>query len=109
TQLEVNRSPVSADGFTWYSVSGEYGTGWCAGEFLTGGGFSPGDDVHVVDGVLNLRSGPGTGRSIVAVMADGASLTVTDGPRNADGYAWYEVTGNRYGDGWCVGQYLERD
>lgn len=109
TALTVVDGPERADGFAWYQVrSSSYGIGWCAGDYLaSGGGLSPGNDVRVVDGTLNLRAGPGLSDSIVAVMADGSLLTITDGPTSAGGYAWYEVTSTTYGDGWCVGQYLE--
>jgi uncharacterized protein YgiM (DUF1202 family) len=110
TRLTITSTPRAANGYTWYKVSsGEFGSGWCAGQYLAAGGFTAGDEVHVIDGRLNLRSGPGLDRSVLTVMADGASLTVTGGPRESDGYGWYKVSSNAYGDGWCVGQYLALD
>lgn len=106
-QLRIEGLPESADGYTWYEVSSDsYGAGWCAGEFLIAAGFARGDDVRVIDGSLNLRSGPGIDREVVAVMADSSLVSVTGGPTGAGGYSWYEVTSDAYGDGWCVGQYL---
>ncbi len=112
TPLRIEGGPESADGYTWYEVGNDsYGTGWCAGDFLSAGssGFAAGDDVRVIDGELNLRAGPGLSDEIVAVMADGWPLTITGGPTDAGGYTWYEVTSDSYGDGWCVGQYLVLD
>jgi uncharacterized protein YgiM (DUF1202 family) len=109
TALTIVEGPERTEGFAWYRVrSTAYGVGWCAGDFLaSGGGFAAGDEVRVVDGQLNLRSGPGLSDDIVAVLADGSLLTITDGPTSGGGHSWYAVTSSTYGDGWCVGQYLE--
>lgn len=107
SRLAVVSGPLAQDGHAWYAVSSpDQGMGWCAGEFLVAGGFAAGDKVHVVDGRLNLRAGPGIGSAPLAVMADGTPLKITDGPRTADGYDWYGVSSDTYGAGWCVGQYL---
>jgi uncharacterized protein YgiM (DUF1202 family) len=51
------------------------------------------NDVAVVDtDFLNLRSNPGTDGSIRATLPQGIRLQVTDGPKDDDGYTWYEVT-----------------
>lgn len=112
TRLKVKRSPVQADGYTWYKVnSGIYGTGWCAGQFLrsqvasSGNAFNVGDIVRVVDGSLNLRSTPSLTARVVAVLPNDARLTVKDGPVTANGFTWYAVQG-AYGEGWCAGEYL---
>ncbi|HEY8445943.1 MAG TPA: SH3 domain-containing protein [Thermomicrobiales bacterium] len=112
TKLKVKRSPIQAEGFTWYKVnSGKYGTGWCAGEYLradsssNSGRFSVGQGVRVVDGPLNLRSSPSTSGSVRAVLADGERLTVTGSPVSADGYTWYPVSNSSY-SGWVAGEFL---
>jgi spore germination protein YaaH len=46
----------------------------------------------VTDG-LRLRSNPTTGASIMATLADGDALHVIGGPRQADGYTWFQVAG----------------
>jgi uncharacterized protein YraI len=50
---------------------------------------------------LNLRSGPGLGHRIIAVMPAGSSVTVTDGATEG----WYPVQYNNL-SGWAFGQYL---
>jgi uncharacterized protein YgiM (DUF1202 family) len=112
TRLKVKRSPVLADGYTWYKVnSGIYGTGWCAAQFLrsltasAGASLRPGDTARVVNGSLNLRDGPSLSSRIIAVLPDGTRLTITGNSRVADGYTWYPVQG-AYGTGWCAGEHL---
>ncbi len=112
TRLKVKRSPVQADGYTWYKVnSGIYGTGWCAGQYLrslvsdAGDAFGAGDTVRVVDGSLNLRASPSLTSPVITVLADGTRLTVTGGPVTTDGYTWYAVR-SASGEGWCAGEYL---
>ena len=39
------------------------------------------------------------------VLDTGASATIVDGPVDADGYSWYEVS-TAAGDGWVDGEYL---
>ncbi|MER3485529.1 MAG: hypothetical protein C4345_05730, partial [Chloroflexota bacterium] len=112
TRLKVKRSPVLADGFTWYKVnSGIYGTGWCAAQFLrslttsASTSFRPGDTVRVVDGSLNLRDGPSLSSRVIAVLPEGTRLTITGDPRVSGGFTWYPVQ-SAYGTGWCAGDYL---
>lgn len=59
----------------------------------------------VATDALNLRQAPGLSASVLAVMPDGAKLTVLDGPT---GDGWYKV---RYAgeDGWAFGGYLTID
>ena len=69
--------------------------------------FAIGDVVRVVDGALNLHAAPGLATAVVAILPDGALLTILDGPTPADGYDWYRVDAPS-GPGWCVGAYLQR-
>jgi uncharacterized protein YgiM (DUF1202 family) len=115
TRLTIQAAPTEANGYTWYKVTGSYGTGWCAGDYLaptssSGGsdeGLAVGDTVKVIDGTLNLREGPSTSDRIIAGMADGTELEIEGGPATVGGLDWYRVTSSRYGDGWCVGDYLQ--
>jgi uncharacterized protein YgiM (DUF1202 family) len=69
--------------------------------------FEPGDEAVVVDGALNLRKNPDLSAKVVEVLADGTELTVTDGPKSADNYTWYEVSlDGDDPDGWVAGEYL---
>jgi uncharacterized protein YraI len=109
--LTIEDGPFSADGYQWYLVTVDWsGTvGYVAGVFLApvSGGFAIGDTVYVTSDVLNVRSGPGTGYSVIDVMSYGQNGLVVDGPVSANGYTWYEL--NYVGgttDGWVAGEYL---
>lgn len=83
-------------GFTQVIYNGV--SGWSASQYLSTSG---GATATVIDGSLNLRSGPGTNYSIVALLPDGATVTVTGSITNG----FYPVT---YGNlsGYAAGQYL---
>lgn len=111
----VTGGPTGQDGYAWYRLNTESGSGWAAGEFLsvvvdgpppTSDGFAIGDVVYVATDALNLRSSAGTGARVVAVLPTGAELTVTAMSKRANGYSWYGVSSSRYGSGWCVADYL---
>lgn len=68
--------------------------------------FSPGDDVVVNTDALNLRSGPGTANSVIAVLESGTIGTITDGPVAGDNYDWYELSVTGVGSGWVAGTFL---
>ncbi|MDQ3045841.1 MAG: SH3 domain-containing protein, partial [Chloroflexota bacterium] len=110
---DVLNGPQSADGYAWYQLRTTMGTGWAADVFLNlaggtsnGGGIAIGNEVEVVNGTLNLRSGPGTAFSVVTTLADGTILTVLDGPTSNGGYSWYQVSSSQSGTGWCAGTFL---
>jgi uncharacterized protein YgiM (DUF1202 family) len=106
---QVAGGPTSANGYIWYQIeiiTGELG--WVVQDFLSAGdpppsgGVSVGDTIKVVDGPLNIRSGAGTGYSVVDVAATGAVATVTAGPTSANGYTWVKIHGNLLVDGWVA-------
>ncbi|MDQ3043776.1 MAG: SH3 domain-containing protein, partial [Chloroflexota bacterium] len=104
---DVLGGPRAANGYNWYQLRTSSGTGWAADVFLSlaggtssGTGIGIGDEVQVVNGALNLRSGPGTMFSILTTLADGSRLTVLDGPTSSGGYSWYQVSGPQSGAGW---------
>lgn len=54
---------------------------------------------------LNVRSGPGTSSSKVAVLTAGTAVTVTDETKGSDGYIWYKISWNG-GSGYARYDYL---
>ena len=54
---------------------------------------------------LNVRTGAGTGYSVIGKVYDGAKGTITSGPRNANGYTWWKVRWNSSYHGWSVDYY----
>lgn len=109
SRVVVVDGPETADGYDWYQVDTDLGTGWAAGEFLVlpADEIEVGDTVRVVDGTLNLRDNAGIDADVLDTLPDGTVLDVTDGPTSADGYTWYEVSNDDFGPGWVAGEFLE--
>ncbi|HEV2108363.1 MAG TPA: SH3 domain-containing protein [Thermomicrobiales bacterium] len=118
TILTITDGPTTTDGYTWFGVTaGRYGDGWVAsivfGEEAspppppTPGAFRIGDSVRVATDRLNLRTAPSLAGSIVAGMPFGTGGSVTGGPRDSDGYTWYQLQ-TPVGSGWAAGAFLER-
>lgn len=74
--------------------------------------FATGDDATVTTDRLNLRAAPSLTGNVLMVLSFGTALSIQDGPKSADGYAWYKVsvqgvdsdTGGPIG--WVAGEYL---
>ncbi|MEJ7762888.1 MAG: SH3 domain-containing protein [Thermomicrobiales bacterium] len=116
TRLTITDGPATNGGYTWYQVqTPANGLGWVASIVFgvatstpappVAGAFRAGDAISVATDSLNLRSAPSVGAPVVTVMPSGTTGTVLAGPRDADGYAWYQIQTSR-GTGWCVGAYL---
>jgi|GEM_PF-1487402 len=107
--VTIVSGPQAADGYDWYEVDSDAGTGWVAGAFLASPAdlIAIGDTVQVIDGDLNLRDAPGLDSEVIDVMPDGTQLTVVDGPEDADGYTWFQVESDEFGSGWAAGQFLQ--
>lgn len=110
--VEVLDGPYSANGYKWWEVyvDASGSVGYVAGVYLTvvsSGPFSIGDTVYVTSDTLNVRSGPGTGYSIIDTISYGTNGLIIDGPVSADGYVWYEIeyVGGTYA-GWVASEYL---
>jgi hypothetical protein len=107
TSVTLAQGPVEGDGRSWWRLEGH---GWAAGEFLKGlsapaPAWSAGVAVIVDAGerdCLNLRESPGLAAAVVTCLPNGARLTVTDGPREADGHVWWQLDGG----GWASSTYL---
>lgn len=119
-QVCITGGPKTASNMSWYQVDAGEVDGWIATSYLdlvTAAGCSsgtstgptaipttgiiPGDTLNVFDGPLNLRSGAGTGYSIVAAMPQDTKVVVVQGPVTANSYTWYQVE-TAYGRGWAV-------
>ncbi|MCA9859727.1 MAG: SH3 domain-containing protein, partial [Thermomicrobiales bacterium] len=79
-------------------------SGYAAAAYLQIGSTPPSQTATVFDGGLNLRSGPGTSYSVITVMPDGATVTITGSLQNG----FYPV---RYGtiNGYASATYLQID
>lgn len=74
----VTTTGATQNGFSQLSYNGT--SGWAATQYLSGGGGS--QPATVVDGALNLRSGPGTTYAVILVMPGGAQVTITGALQN---------------------------
>ncbi|MBA2278428.1 MAG: SH3 domain-containing protein [Chloroflexia bacterium] len=108
---EVLSGPSAANGFNWYRIQSDYGTGWAVEQYLSsrsGGStsrFSRGDAVEVATDRLNLRTAASVNAAAIAVLATGTRASVIGGPRTADGYTWLQLQ-SPAGSGWAVESYL---
>ena len=74
---------------------------------MTTGGFNIGDIVMVTSDTLNVRSGAGTGYSVIDTLTYGNQGEILDGPYYANGYTWYQISYSFGGyTGWVAGEYL---
>jgi len=99
----------NANGHSWSKVQvvSTGRTGFVASQFLSplpgGGNFAIGSMAHVdsASGRANLRSSASTSASVVAVLNNGLTGTVQEGPVQANGYTWYKLN---FGDvqGWMA-------
>lgn len=93
------------NGYLSLTYNGSWG--WAHADWISVGGSapSPGTGVTgtatVFDGALNLRSGPSTGYSVISVMPDGATVSLTG--ESAGGFLGVVYNGT---SGWASAQWL---
>jgi hypothetical protein len=55
---------------------------------------------------LRLRSGPSLSGDVLDRLQPGTQMTLLDGPRNADGHAWWHIRTTDNREGWVAGEDL---
>lgn len=125
-EVDVVDGPIDAEGYTWWRVESDAGTGWCAGEVGDTAMLEPltaavptetptaaptpesslqvGDMAMVVNvgsTELSVRSEPGVDQSLATSLPEGAEVELLEGPVGADGYVWWRVESDD-GTGWCA-------
>jgi hypothetical protein len=55
---------------------------------------------------LNMRAGAGTGHARVKTLPEGEPLEVIGGPREANGFTWWQVRDGAGTTGWVASQFL---
>ncbi len=111
TLLTITGAPTTADGYTWYPVTGSYGAGFVANTVIAPSsapsGVAIGDTVKVSTDLLNLRSQPSTSGSVVATLPTNTQGQVVGGPTTATGYTWWQIS-TTAGTGWAVRDFLTK-
>src|SRR5690606_41554733 len=95
----IQDGPRSADGYSWYNLTIIGINGWMAADFLAEGFVGrpdPGSEVQIGAYVrpteaVNLRSGAGTGDSVIRVLGTDDIATVIDVPPSGGGPAGCRV------------------
>ncbi len=103
-QVVPSGSSVEVTGtaqFGYVPVTYGQASGWVLETYLTNGGSGQTGTRYVFDGRLNLRSGPGTSYGVVAVMPDGAEVSLAG--ETSNGFARMTWNGQ---SGWAATQYL---
>jgi uncharacterized protein YraI len=96
----VELTGESASGFLGVIYQGT--AGWASATYLSTGSSGPtGSTATVIDGALNLRSGPGTSYGVLLVLPDGAVVTLDGGGQ--DGFLGVTYNGV---SGWAYGEFL---
>ena len=116
TTATVVGGPTSADGYTWWQIRTNAGTGWAVENWLTkatasppppvSGKFVVNDTVRVTEN-LSLRTGANTSASRITILAPGTIATVIGGPTSAGGYTWWQIR-TTAAIGWAVENWLTR-
>jgi uncharacterized protein YraI len=55
---------------------------------------------------LNMRSGAGTAHTRVKTLPEGTTVELIGGPKEANGYTWWEVRDEAGKTGWVVAKFL---
>jgi uncharacterized protein YraI len=90
---------ATANGYSRVSYQGTIG--WAYSAYLSSGGSPSGPTTTVADGPLNLRAGASTGYDVLAVMPEGATVTLLGSQSNGFTRVSYQGT-----IGWAASQYL---
>ncbi len=99
----------SADGFTWWRIVYENGIdGWTAASTVEEAAVTFLHDQRVATTAdLVIHTDPALSAPDVWTAPEGSGGYVRSGPRQADGYLWWDVAFNAGERGWCVEAYLD--
>jgi Peptidase family M23 len=126
TVVYVSDGPKEADGHTWWDLRT---LGWTVADYLRVSGPSTGSSqantqtdgapaphassAALATGVsvtiagtgdcVRVHDNPSLDATAINCLSDGATATLSDGPRNADGYTWWQLSAG----GWVVSSFLE--
>ncbi len=99
---EVSVKPLASGAdVNWRQVDG----GWASSEYLKRSRAV----VSGADTCLNVRESAAKAAKLVGCLPEGTAVTISEGPKTADGFAWYKIekAGALDKGGWVVGKYLD--
>lgn len=106
-RVTVVNGPFKDDDFVWWQVEADSGqVGWVV-EHVGGlqtlfPAIEVGGTVDVNVDELNLRPEPSASSDRIRVMLGSETLTVIDGPVDADGFRWWQLRTAGNDEGWAV-------
>lgn len=71
------------------------------------GTLAVGGSATVIETEVNLRADATTTSDVVTVLTQGQAVTVVDGPREADGYVWWNIMLEDGTSGWVAADFLQ--
>lgn len=112
TTGKVVNGPLSANGYTWYQIQTNAGTGWVARNWIAKttppppaqNKFAIGDTIRITE-TMNRRSSPGG--TVIGQFTAGATGKVLEGPRSAMGYTWWRME-TTSGTGWGAQDWAQK-
>jgi uncharacterized protein YraI len=114
TTATITNGPTAANGYNWYQINTGANQGWVAGFYLAltyiapppvDGGFVIGSYIFVNDPPVNVRSGAGTGNSVIGTLPLNQWAIVIGGPVSANGYPWWQIETATL-TGWVAGDFF---
>lgn len=72
----------------------------------SGGTLAVGGTAAITETGVNLRADATTTSAVVTVLSQGQTVTVVDGPREADGHEWWNISLADGTTGWIAGEFL---
>ena len=98
----------------WYPVQYNDLSGWAFGQYLTLGGAAPAvatsgatGTATVVTNLLNVRSGPGLGYSVVTQLPYGTTVELLGDRQSANDLEWVQIMAKSQQRGWVASRYLD--
>lgn len=121
TAVTITGEEKDGSGATWYKISYAGGEGYMISDYITVGGNGGGDNggdngggstggyeqkPGTVNGsYVNVRSGAGTGNSIVGNLSSGATVTIVGEEQDGSGSTWYKIEYDG-GSGYMISDYI---
>jgi hypothetical protein len=102
--VEPEGVPVVADAAD--DVATETATGDGTGTAPGSAELAIGGSASITDDGVNLRSEATTGSDVESVLSKGQVVSIVDGPRDADGYTWWNIALADGTEGWIAAEFL---